>query len=510
MEDIKESSQTSNPALNVSSSVVNVTQMRAREKNSDAMEQNTVDEEDAPETIESLLEMYESQQLRKLFIGNLSYNTDSEALKEYFLKYGEIEECNVPVDSRTKLSKGFGFVIYRLSKTLDDVMRFRPHKIDGRILEPRRAIRREEADNPAANASTNKMYVGPIGEATDESHIRTYFEPHGQVTEVEIAKKGDHCFVTFDDFDPVDKCVNMKKHMINGIVAIAKKGLTKTAMIEADQRYHQRKRRRQEREEREKRDYYLARHGYNPAKDYWRSGHERAPHRKYPNEFGRGEGSAVQQKAQSSSTTGGSGSAPREPPRDHHRPSRRSPRRRSRSPRRSHHESHHSSRRRSRDRHDDRRDSRRDRDDRRESRRDRNDDIKKESSDRGHRDDRRSDRESRSAPAPPQYPPPGQNAQYPQGYPAMPPGGDPNQMGGYGYPPPKEYMDRLYELYYGQAPPQYPPQYGGQMPGAPAQPGMMYPQQGSSGAPPGLAPKMENMNDSRNSNYQKGQGGQMY
>ena len=84
MEDVKENN------LNPSSSVVNVTQLRAQEKNSDAMEQNTNEEEEAPDTMESLLEMYESQQLRKLFIGNLSYNTDSEKLKEYFLKFGRI------------------------------------------------------------------------------------------------------------------------------------------------------------------------------------------------------------------------------------------------------------------------------------------------------------------------------------------------------------------------------------------------------------------------------------
>lgn len=213
-------------------------------------------EEEQQETPEQLAELYESKQLRKLFVGNISYNTNSEILRDYFVKYGEIEESNVPVDVRTKLSKGFGFVIYKYSKTLDEVMKLRPHKIDGRILEPRRAIRREEADNPAANAATEKMYVGPISKLTDEYMIRDYFNQHGNVTEVEISKKQDHCFVTFDDFDPVDKCVNMKKHLINGLIAICKKGLTKTAMIEADQRYHQRKKRRQEREEREKKDYW--------------------------------------------------------------------------------------------------------------------------------------------------------------------------------------------------------------------------------------------------------------
>lgn len=421
-------------------------------------------EEEKEETAEELLEMYESLQLRKLFIGNLSYQTDSEALKEYFIKYGEIEECNVPVDSRTKLSKGFGFVIYRASKTLDEVMKMRPHKIDGRILEPRRAIRREEADNPAANASTEKMYVGPIRSSTHESDIRDYFSQHGNVTEVEIAKKGDHCFVTFDDFDPVDKCVNMKKHMINGCIALCKKGLTKTAMIEADQRYHQRKRRRQEREEREKRDYDLAKHGYNPQRDYWRSGHERAPHRKYPTGFGKGgdesEGDDGNTSHNKSHNTSSSSYRKHESKSHHHSSShrssdhkskydrddykksssRRSPTRRSRSPRSS--RSYGSSRR-----------------------------------DRSPRDDKyhsSSRREHKSDSHKPSYPPPMPG--YPPAYPGYPPHGDPYQMG---YPhPPKEYFDKMFEMYYGAPPPQYPPPQGGY----PYPP----PQGYARGPPPGL------------------------
>lgn len=293
-------------------------------------------------------------------------------------------------------------------------MKHRPHKLDGRMLEPRRAIRREEADNPAANASTDKMYVGPINKNTNEASVREYFSSHGNVVEVEISKKGDHCFVTFDDFDPVDKCVNMKKHMLNGVIAMCKKGLTKTAMIEADQRYHQRKRRRQEREEREKRDYLkrwfqkfgknartmgnfwpnqyptffydLAKHGYNPQRDFWRSGHERAPHRKYPQNFGR------------------------EDPRND-RKLKKSPKR-SRSPRRYTKNS-------------------------------------QNSNTSGYEERVYQNAGPKTSglaypQPPPHYPPPPPPCGYPYGDPT------------YGYPPPpREYIDRYYEHYYGQAPPLY-------------------------------------------------------
>ena len=85
----------------------------------------------------------------------------------------------------------------------------------------------------------------------------------GYVLEVEVAAGNAHAFVTFDDFDPVDKCVNMKKHMIAGHIGIAKKGLTKSAMAEAEKSYAARKKRRGEREDRERRDYEAIKSGYN-------------------------------------------------------------------------------------------------------------------------------------------------------------------------------------------------------------------------------------------------------
>jgi len=228
-----------------------------------------------------LVKYHEQEQLRKLFIGNLSYDTNSEMLRDYFGKYGNISDCNVPTDAKTRLSKGFGFVIYRESRVLDEVMKLRPHKLDGRVLEPRRAIRREEANNPAANASTTKLYIGPLQDDITQEDLRSYFKQHGNVLEVERKLSKDFGFITFDDFDPVDKCVNMKKHRIKfgAICAIAKKGLTKKAMAEAESRYREKKTRRAEREEREKRDYEAARNGR-------RSGYRDDGHRRYPKDFG--------------------------------------------------------------------------------------------------------------------------------------------------------------------------------------------------------------------------------
>jgi len=47
---------------------------------------------------------------KKLYVGNLSYNTHDEDLREAFSKIGEVVSVTLIVDQSTGRSKGFGFV----------------------------------------------------------------------------------------------------------------------------------------------------------------------------------------------------------------------------------------------------------------------------------------------------------------------------------------------------------------------------------------------------------------
>jgi len=232
-------------------------------------------------TEQQLHKYHESPQLRKMFVGNLAYECNVELLRDYFSKFGNIEDCNVPQDSRTRLSKGFGFVTFRRVASIDEVMCTRPHKLEGRVLEPRRSLRREVADDPTANASTTKLYIGPLHHSITERELENYFSEHGKILEISLKSGKDHAFITFDDFDPIDKLVNMKRHrIVQGFpCAIAKKALTRRVIEEAERRYVEKKKRREQRETRENLDYEsLKRYGrLMPG--------ER--HRDYPGNFGR-------------------------------------------------------------------------------------------------------------------------------------------------------------------------------------------------------------------------------
>ena len=47
---------------------------------------------------------------KKLYVGNLSYNTVEEDLREAFSKLGEVVSATLIVDQASGRSKGFGFV----------------------------------------------------------------------------------------------------------------------------------------------------------------------------------------------------------------------------------------------------------------------------------------------------------------------------------------------------------------------------------------------------------------
>lgn len=50
-------------------------------------------------------------------------------IKTHFSQFGEIIDCVVPRDPRTRFAKGFAFVTYTKGKAVDDVMANRPHQV---------------------------------------------------------------------------------------------------------------------------------------------------------------------------------------------------------------------------------------------------------------------------------------------------------------------------------------------------------------------------------------------
>ncbi|KAJ8782280.1 hypothetical protein J1605_010259 [Eschrichtius robustus] len=142
-------------------------------------------------------------------------------------------------DPNTKHSRGFGFVTYATVEEVDVAMNVRTHKVDGRVVEPKRAVSREDSRRPGAHLTVKKIFVGGIKEDTEEHHLRDYFEQYGKTEVIEImtdqgsGKKRGFAFVTFDDHDSVDKIVIQKYHTVNGHNCEVRKALSKQEMASA-------------------------------------------------------------------------------------------------------------------------------------------------------------------------------------------------------------------------------------------------------------------------------------
>lgn len=69
---------------------------------------------------------------------------------------------------------------------VDRLMAARPHLLDSREIEPKRAVPREESGKPESSMSAKKLFVGGIREgAVNEVDLKEYFS---KVNSIEILR----------------------------------------------------------------------------------------------------------------------------------------------------------------------------------------------------------------------------------------------------------------------------------------------------------------------------------
>jgi len=82
---------------------------------------------------------------KKLYVGNMSYSTTEQQIRELFSQAGEITEIALITDRETGRAKGFGFVEMATEEGAKEaIKRFNGHSLNDRTLTVNEARPREE------------------------------------------------------------------------------------------------------------------------------------------------------------------------------------------------------------------------------------------------------------------------------------------------------------------------------------------------------------------------------
>lgn len=176
------------------------------------------------------------EQERKLFVGGFNKaTTDEDHLKVYFEHYGGIVDCTILRDAE-KRSRGFGFILFDDAETVDKIMRAKKggtrFSIDDgdTYMEVKRALPKGSRDPSSrergpiqSSRSTNlynKVFVGGLPSSITEEELRHYFESYGRVNQIELLRDREtnrlrgFAFISFEDEDSADKCIQRRSHEI--------------------------------------------------------------------------------------------------------------------------------------------------------------------------------------------------------------------------------------------------------------------------------------------------------
>ncbi|XWS45268.1 hypothetical protein CRYUN_Cryun15aG0121900 [Craigia yunnanensis] len=166
---------------------------------------------------------------RKLVVLGIPWEVDTEGLKEYMSKYGDLEDCIVMKERSTGRSRGFGYVTFASADDAKNVLSIE-HFLGKRMLEVKIATPKEEMRAPVKKAT--RIFVARIPLTVDESAFRSHFEEYGEITDLYMPKdqvSKAHRGIGFITFASADSVENLMAdiHELGGSTVVVDRATPK-------------------------------------------------------------------------------------------------------------------------------------------------------------------------------------------------------------------------------------------------------------------------------------------
>ncbi|XP_076946526.1 uncharacterized protein LOC143618081 [Bidens hawaiensis] len=155
---------------------------------------------------------------KKLVVLGIPWDVDTDGLKDYMRKFGELEDCIVMKERASGRSRGFGYVTFAEVEDAKAALSAE-HFLGNRALEVKIATPKEEMRS--SSKKITRIFVARIPLSVTEAVFRSHFEKYGEILDLYMPKdpstKGHRGigFITFANADSVDELMS-ESHELGG------------------------------------------------------------------------------------------------------------------------------------------------------------------------------------------------------------------------------------------------------------------------------------------------------
>lgn len=148
---------------------------------------------------------------KTVYVQNINYDTNEEALTAAFEKYGKVSSCKILKDRLygQLFSRGKGFIEFEQSESAEKAINDTNITVDGRVLSVEHARKKYERKNDTAFVSgiphktTNEDLINEFKNYNATEALIVYEDAYGL--------RGGYAFIKFESSESRNKAVEEKK-----------------------------------------------------------------------------------------------------------------------------------------------------------------------------------------------------------------------------------------------------------------------------------------------------------